>query len=253
MKKGTGYYLKSYLKNNVAVLFFELVIIVLLALICTVLLGGQPVWLGPVLALCAYLLAELRFMMAYVATSARKQAEADRIANEVTDEQTTEAGDEDEKLEAEESVIVVPAIEESVTEEPVIEDPVTEEPVIEDPVTEEPVAEETVIEEPVTEEPVTEEPVTEEPVIEEPVIEEPAIEEPVIEEPVIEEPMVEQDEMGFLEVEEIKTQESIIEEEIIESDMAEPALDEEDKFDDGDEFDDDFDLPIRSELDLGDE
>ena len=106
MKKGTGYYLKSYLKNNVAVLFFELVIIVLLALICTVLLGGQPVWLGPVLALCAYLLAELRFMMAYVATSARKQAEADRIANEVTDEQTTEAGDEDEKLEAEESVIV---------------------------------------------------------------------------------------------------------------------------------------------------
>ena len=238
MKKGTGYYLKSYLKNNVAVLFFELVIIVLLALICTVLLGGQPVWLGPVLALCAYLLAELRFMMAYVATSARKQAEADRIANEVTDEQTTEAGDEDEKLEAEESVIVVPAIEESVTEEPVIEDPVTEEPV----------AEETVIEEPVTEEPVTEEPV-----IEEPVIEEPAIEEPVIEEPVIEEPMVEQDEMGFLEVEEIKTQESIIEEEIIESDMAEPALDEEDKFDDGDEFDDDFDLPIRSELDLGDE
>ena len=30
MKKGTGYYLKSYIKNNVAVLIFELIIIVII-------------------------------------------------------------------------------------------------------------------------------------------------------------------------------------------------------------------------------
>ena len=80
MKKGMGYYLKRYLKNNVAVLFFELIIIVLLALICTLLLGGEPVWLGPALALFAYLLAELRFMMAYIASEARKDARTDAEA-----------------------------------------------------------------------------------------------------------------------------------------------------------------------------
>ena len=77
MKKSNGYYLKSYLKNNWLVLVCELVIVVLLALICTILIGGQPAWLTPVMALTAYLLAEIRFMMAYIATLATKAQEAD--------------------------------------------------------------------------------------------------------------------------------------------------------------------------------
>ena len=85
MKKSNGYYLKSYLKNNWLVLVCELVIVVLLALICTVLIGGQPAWLTPVMALTAYLLAEIRFMMAYIATLASKAQEADE-----TDEETDE-------------------------------------------------------------------------------------------------------------------------------------------------------------------
>ena len=136
MKKGTGYYLKSYIKNNVAVLIFELIIIVLLASICTVLLGGQPIWLGPVLALFAYLLAELRFMMAYVASAARKDAEAE---NEVADEM--EAAPEesaDEKPETVAPAIVTPTAEESVAEESAVEEPAVEEPAVEEPAVEEP-------------------------------------------------------------------------------------------------------------------
>ena len=85
MKKSNGYYLKSYLKNNWLVLVCELVIVVLLALICTILIGGQPAWLTPVMALTAYLLAEIRFMMAYIATLATKAQEtgdADEEAEE---------------------------------------------------------------------------------------------------------------------------------------------------------------------------
>lgn len=74
MKKGIGYYMRSYLKSNALVLFFELIVIVLLALVCTMLLGGTPLWLGPVMAFVAYLLAELRFMMAYVASNLSKDA-----------------------------------------------------------------------------------------------------------------------------------------------------------------------------------
>lgn len=86
MKKSIGYYMKSYLKNNALVLFFELIVIVLLALVCTVLLGGQPVWLGPVMALVAYLLAEMRFMMAYVASNANKDAKEQPKEAEETEE-----------------------------------------------------------------------------------------------------------------------------------------------------------------------
>ena len=182
MKKGTGYYLKSYIKNNVAVLIFELIIIVLLASICTVLLGGQPIWLGPVLALFAYLLAELRFMMAYVASAARKDAEAE---NEVADEM--EAAPEesaDEKPETVAPAIVTPTAEESVTEESVAE----------------------------------------ELAVEEPAAEESAVEEPAVEEPADEEP-----------------------------EFAEPEEKKDDDFDDDNLEDDDFDLPVRSTLDLGDE
>ena len=74
MNKGIGYYIRSYLKKNALVLFFELVVVVLLAMVCTMLLGGSPAWLGPVLAFTAYLLAEMRFMMAFVATNLSKDA-----------------------------------------------------------------------------------------------------------------------------------------------------------------------------------
>ncbi len=96
MKKGIGYYMRSYLKNNALVLFFELVVIVLLALVCTVLLGGQPVWLGPAMALVAYLLAEMRFMMAYVASNVNKEAKEEEKETEEDDvfgEQASEPDD----------------------------------------------------------------------------------------------------------------------------------------------------------------
>jgi hypothetical protein len=106
MKKSNGYYLKSYLKNNWLVLVCELVIVVLLALICTILIGGQPAWLTPVMALTAYLLAEIRFMMAYIATLATKAQEtgdADEEAEEddlmpvsVTEPEATEEISQDE-------------------------------------------------------------------------------------------------------------------------------------------------------------
>ena len=88
MKKGIGYYIGSYLKKNALVLFFELVVVVLLAMVCTMLLGGSPVWLAPVLAFTAYLLAEMRFMMAFVATSLNKDAkeESEQEQQEVEDD-----------------------------------------------------------------------------------------------------------------------------------------------------------------------
>lgn len=68
-------YLKRYLKENLVVLLFELVIVVLLACICSLMLGGEPVWLAPALAVFAYLMAELRFMMSYMASCAREARE----------------------------------------------------------------------------------------------------------------------------------------------------------------------------------
>lgn len=97
MKKSNGYYMRSYLKNNWLVLVCELVIVLLLALICTVVVGGQPTWLTPAMAVTAYLLAELRFMMAYVATVASKaekenceEMEADDLPAEVTEQEEAE-------------------------------------------------------------------------------------------------------------------------------------------------------------------
>jgi hypothetical protein len=97
MKKSNGYYMTSYLKNNWLVLVCELVIVLLLALICTVVVGGQPTWLAPSMAVTAYLLAELRFMMAYVATVAskaekesRETLEEDALPAEVTEQEEAE-------------------------------------------------------------------------------------------------------------------------------------------------------------------
>ena len=90
MRKTNGYYMAKYLKSNFFVLLCELVIVLLLSLICAVILESQPVWLAPTLATVAYLMAELRFMMAYVATNARheqelewfKTASAEQVAGE---------------------------------------------------------------------------------------------------------------------------------------------------------------------------
>ena len=85
MEKTNGYYMAKYLKNNVVVLICELVIVLLLSVICTVILEGDPVWLAPVLALVAYLMAEVRFMMAYIATNARQDHEIEQLRAKTTE------------------------------------------------------------------------------------------------------------------------------------------------------------------------
>lgn len=69
-------YIGKYLKDNVIVLICELVVVLLLGFICSFVVGGEPLWLAPVMAFVAYFLAELRFMMAYVATNARRDRDA---------------------------------------------------------------------------------------------------------------------------------------------------------------------------------
>ena len=78
MNKDFKYYSLKYLKSNGVVLLCELLVVFLLGLVCTLLLGGQPLWLAPVLSVVAYILAELRFMMAYVATVASKAEKESR-------------------------------------------------------------------------------------------------------------------------------------------------------------------------------
>lgn len=83
MSNNNGHYMIKYLKNNAIVLLCELIVVLLLGLICTIILGGEPMWLAPLLAVIAYFMAELRFMMAYVATNVRRDRanegkEADR-------------------------------------------------------------------------------------------------------------------------------------------------------------------------------
>ena len=216
MKNGTGYYLKSYLKNNLAVLIFELIIIVLLAVVCTVLLGGEPVWLGSVLALCAYLLAELRFMMSYVASKTRKQAEAEQEALKQMPDELEEEGKESEQVQ---DAFVSPAIAQTASYDS------TEMP--DHPKTKEVEQSESEVE--IDPMPVIEEVADHDATIEELTDEKTTIEDMPIEELAMKEPMS------------------------VESDMAEPddVVDIEMDFDD---FDDDLDLPVRqSTLDLGDE
>lgn len=73
MEKTNGYYVAKYLKNNALVLLCELVVVLLLSLICTIIMEAEPLWLAPVIAVVTYLIAEIRFMMAYVATNARHE------------------------------------------------------------------------------------------------------------------------------------------------------------------------------------
>jgi len=92
MKQSNSRYFKNYFKHNGVVLICELLIVLLLSLVCTILLKAQPAWLAPVLAVAAYMLAELRFMMAYVAKCVKRDyllAQQAREAQE--DEEDTPA------------------------------------------------------------------------------------------------------------------------------------------------------------------
>ena len=105
-----SHYLKNYFKHNGVVLVCELLIVLLLSIACTLLLGGKPAWLAPVLAIVAYILAELRFMMAYIAKCVKRdrmlEAQA-RAAAEAEEEELSEEEDEE----------FVPAEEEEESEE----------------------------------------------------------------------------------------------------------------------------------------
>ena len=85
-------YLKNYFKHNGLVLVCELLIVLLLSLVCALLLKGKPLWLAPVMAVAAYMLAELRFMMAYIAKCVKRDnmLEAQARANEETDDDIPE-------------------------------------------------------------------------------------------------------------------------------------------------------------------
>lgn len=98
MEKTNGYYVGIYLKNNGLALVCELIVVLLLSLICTIIMDGQPMWLAPTMATITYLIAEIRFMMAYVATNARYDHEmamikgdADAGAGENEDQTKQEA------------------------------------------------------------------------------------------------------------------------------------------------------------------
>lgn len=87
MKKGAGYYIGKYFKSNGIVLLLELLVVALVSVICSVVLSAEPVWLGAVLALMAYLIAETRFMMAYVAKNVNHDLEeAEKQTKESTDD-----------------------------------------------------------------------------------------------------------------------------------------------------------------------
>lgn len=82
MEKTNGYYVGKYLKNNALVLICELIVVLLLSMICTIIMDGKPAWLAPTVAGVTYLIAELRFMMAYVATNARYEHEMEMAKGE---------------------------------------------------------------------------------------------------------------------------------------------------------------------------
>lgn len=72
-----GFYLKKYLKRNAVVLLCELAVVLLLSLICSMLLQASPAWLAPTLAVIAYFIAELRYVMAFISTKLRPKQDAD--------------------------------------------------------------------------------------------------------------------------------------------------------------------------------
>ncbi len=103
MEKTNGYYVAKYLKNNALVLVCELIVVLLLSLICAIIMEAEPMWLAPLIAVVTYLIAEVRFMMAYVATNARHEQEMAKTRGEDA-EQTEESADEAEPSDAENAV-----------------------------------------------------------------------------------------------------------------------------------------------------
>lgn len=87
MEKTNGYYVAKYLKNNALVLVCELVVVLLLSLICTIIIEADPLWLAPVIGVVTYLFAEIRFMMAYVATNARHEHDMAIAKGEIAEEE----------------------------------------------------------------------------------------------------------------------------------------------------------------------
>ena len=102
--------LKQYFKENLVVLVFELVIVLLLSCICTLMLGGKPAWLPPVLAVFAYLMAEMRFLMAYLASHAKK--DPDTPAENAVDEDDLDMPQafEEQDAQNDEDVLFVPPV-----------------------------------------------------------------------------------------------------------------------------------------------
>jgi Na+-transporting NADH:ubiquinone oxidoreductase subunit NqrC len=98
MNSNKSRYLKNYFKHNGLVLVCELLIVLLLSLVCSLLLKGKPLWLAPVMAVAAYLLAELRFMMAYIAKCVKR----DRMLEEQARAAAEEAEDDIPEGDAEE-------------------------------------------------------------------------------------------------------------------------------------------------------
>ena len=99
MKKNENY-IGKYLKSNALVLVCELAVVLLLGFICAFIVNADPLWLAPVLAFVAYLMAELRFMMSYMAEQARRDKaekaplpEDAPIKEEADDEATQQAAE----------------------------------------------------------------------------------------------------------------------------------------------------------------
>lgn len=115
-------YMMKYLKNNAVVLVCELIVVLLLSLICTIILGGQPMWLAPTLAVVAYFLAELRFMMAYVASNTRRdratEGKPQASAEAATDEPVAAPEQIEDEADEDEAVVPAPVTEQKPVEEP---------------------------------------------------------------------------------------------------------------------------------------
>ena len=112
--------LKQYFKENLVVLLFELVIVLLLSCICTLMLGGKPAWLPPVLAVFAYLMAEMRFLMAYLAGCSHKEPEASSEDMEDEDDLGMPQDFAEQEAQDEEEAVFIPPVLKS-SEEPLEE------------------------------------------------------------------------------------------------------------------------------------
>lgn len=98
-----SHYLKNYFKHNGVVLVCELLIVLLLSIACTLLLGGTPAWLAPALAVAAYILAELRFMMAYIAKCVKRDRMLEEQARAAEEDENADLPADDLPTEEEEA------------------------------------------------------------------------------------------------------------------------------------------------------